>query len=785
MKNICRKLLLTLVSLSLGSAVMAQGSIKPVEAMVNKKFAENLGYAPSVKLFSVDPQSANKSSLITKDLKDKSLLKLDEKLNDQLLSNAPDVLSLNLPSKENFELQLVKQEVTTFDFSVVTDQSNGKAIDYKPGLHYRGIVKNLPGSLVSISILNGEVMGLISTPEGNYNLGKMEGLDKTYVLYNDKNLSGKKNAPCETPEMPEGFTIKIPDTDHYKATVKCVKVYIETDYDLYQNKGSATAVSDYITGLFNQVATLYQNESITTQISQIYVWTSNDPYSGNSSSNYLSAFRSTRTTYNGDIAHLVNLTGNLGGVAYVDVICNKSYGYAFSCISPSYNSVPTYSWSVEVFTHEMGHNLGSPHTQSCSWQGGALDNCYTTEGGCPAGPAPTNGGTIMSYCHLTSYGINFNNGFGQQPGNLIRSRVSTATCLGTCETGGPITCNPPGGIGTSGVSSSGFTINWSAAPNAVSYDVRYKAASSSTWVNSSTSNTSMAISGLSASTTYNYEVRSNCGSGNYSAYSASGSVTTSAVTVSYCASKGNSTKEWIAKVVMGSISNSTGANSGYGNFTSLSTSGTPGSSVSFNLTPGFPSGGALGLTKKTQPEYWRVWVDFNRDGDFTDAGEQVYSSTSSSTGQISGSFVIPVGAAVGNTRIRVSMKRNAVASPCETFSYGEVEDYTLSVVAASPASGTSAGMISEALSELKTLIYPNPSEGVTNLQLEIPARSGLVTMSVIDLTGKKVNGYSWSVEENDLTVNHLIDMSNQPKGIYLVEIADSAGNRKMTKLIVR
>jgi hypothetical protein len=120
--------------------------------------------------------------------------------------------------------------------------------------------------------------------------------------------------------------------------------------------------------------------------------------------NYITA------VYNGDLAHLAALGGsNLGGVAWLDVLCFPSYGYAYSNISASYNTVPTYSWTIEVMTHEMGHNLGSSHTQSCSWPGGAIDNCYTTEGGCPRGPAPTNGGTIMSYCHLTSYGSECHN----------------------------------------------------------------------------------------------------------------------------------------------------------------------------------------------------------------------------------------------------------------------------------------------------------------------------------------------------------------------------------------
>ncbi len=787
MKNFMRLLSLTLLSSCIGLSAIAQNVVKPVEKMVNQKLSNNLGRTQKADLFSIDPQTAQKSVLITKDLKEKTLLKLDNKMSGQLLATSPEILEMTLPyGGQSLELQLVKQDVTAFGFTVVTDKSNGEPVSYQSGVHYRGIVKNMSNSVVAISVFDDEVMGLINTDEGNLNLGKLAGLSDTYVLYNEKNLSGKKASACETPEMPAGYVVKESNVSADKATVKCVKVYLETDYELFTNKGSTTAVTNYITGLFNQIATLYQNESITTQISQLFVWTSNDPYSGSSSSSYLTAFRNTRTTFNGDIAHLVNLTGNLGGVAYVDVICNKSYGYAFSCINPTYSNVPTYSWSVEVFTHEMGHNLGSPHTQSCSWTGGALDNCYTTEGGCPAGPAPTNGGTIMSYCHLTSTGINFNNGFGPQPGNLIRSRVSNASCLGTCETGGPVVCNVPGSVGASSVSQTGFTISWSAVSGAATYDVRYKAASSSTWINSSTAATSLAVTGLTANTAYQFEVRSNCGSGNVSAYSATGSVTTAPAPVPYCASKGNSVSgEWIANVTIGSINNTTTGNAGYGNFTAKSTSAASGASVSFSLKPGFPTGGFLGLTTQTKPESWRVWVDFNKDGDFVDAGEQVYSSTASSTGTITGSFVVPSGTATGSTRIRVSMKRNSVASPCETFANGEVEDYTLVITAASPSGKTAPTIVTATTAQLSSNIYPNPSAGAVSLDLAIPANSGKVEMNVLDLNGKIVQSFNWESSTTDQTITHQIDMSTQPKGIYMISINSASGSRSISKLIVQ
>jgi hypothetical protein len=100
--------------------------------------------------------------------------------------------------------------------------------------------------------------------------------------------------------------------------------------------------------------------------------------------------------------------------------------------------VPTYSWTIGVFTHELGHNLGSPHTHACAWNGNntAIDGCSQVEGTCARPGLPAGGGTIMSYCHLTSVGINFNLGFGSQPSNLILNRFNSASCLTNCGGGG-------------------------------------------------------------------------------------------------------------------------------------------------------------------------------------------------------------------------------------------------------------------------------------------------------------------------------------------------------------
>jgi hypothetical protein len=69
-----------------------------------------------------------------------------------------------------------------------------------------------------------------------------------------------------------------------------------------------------------------------------------------------------------------------------------------------------------------------------------------------------------------------------------------------------------------------------------------------------------------------------------------------------------------------------------------------------------------------------VWVDLNRNGVF-DSSEVLYSGGGSS--MLNGQIVIPTTAAAGATRLRVQMKYGSAPAACESFSYGEVEDYTV------------------------------------------------------------------------------------------------------------
>jgi Zn-dependent metalloprotease len=140
----------------------------------------------------------------------------------------------------------------------------------------------------------------------------------------------------------------------------------------------------------------------------------------------------------------------------------------------------------------------------------------------------------------------------------------------------------------------------------------------------------------------------------------------------YCSSKGNSVAdEYISKVQLGTINNTTTGGNGYSDYTSVNTSLAKASVNTITITPKW--------TGTSYNEGYALWIDYNQNGDFSDSGELVWSTVPSKTTPVSGTFTVPSSAASGMTRMRVSMKYNGVPTSCEAFSYGEVEDYSVNI----------------------------------------------------------------------------------------------------------
>lgn len=96
-------------------------------------------------------------------------------------------------------------------------------------------------------------------------------------------------------------------------------------------------------------------------------------------------------------------------------------------------------------------------------------------------------------------------------------------------------------------------------------------------------------------------------------------------------------------------------------------------------------GNAFTVNMQSGPDFaegFAVYADWNKDGDFDDAGEYAFNSASATTALVTGNITVPYTATVGTTRLRVRCAYNyvpAAGQAVTTFNEGEAEDYNLQV----------------------------------------------------------------------------------------------------------
>jgi len=154
------------------------------------------------------------------------------------------------------------------------------------------------------------------------------------------------------------------------------------------------------------------------------------------------------------------------------------------------------------------------------------------------------------------------------------------------------------------------------------------------------------------------------------------------ITVTYCQPTGNASY-YITNVTttggVTNIANATAANGGYGNFSAQSASNSAGIATNISVAHTATGGGA-GVG---------IWIDWNNDLDFADANEQIAITTGWNYSPFAGTINIPAGTPAGNYRMRVVIDYNATSPiSCPVGISGETEDYTFTVIALPPCTGT-------------------------------------------------------------------------------------------------
>lgn len=138
-------------------------------------------------------------------------------------------------------------------------------------------------------------------------------------------------------------------------------------------------------------------------------------------------------------------------------------------------------------------------------------------------------------------------------------------------------------------------------------------------------------------------------------------------------------EEFISRVVFGTLNNPSLGNSpgNYQDFTGL-----PPPSISL----GVASNLTVTISEYFSNDLVKTWVDWNRDGDFEDAGEEfvLVDSGAGGTGTAAGPITPPAGTLSGPARMRIRLfyvfLDEPDFGPCGQSEFGEVEDYRVNLV---------------------------------------------------------------------------------------------------------
>jgi serine protease len=230
----------------------------------------------------------------------------------------------------------------------------------------------------------------------------------------------------------------------------------------------------------------------------------------------------------------------------------------------------------------------------------------------------------------------------------------------------------------------------------------------------------------------------------------------------YCPNFGeNTSDEFIDEVTIGLYTFETGNNGGYQLFEDFDIVLGQGETYDALLTPGF--------TGQTYSEFFKIWIDLDQDGQFSN-DEELLSSDQGSDQPVEGEITIPEDALLGTTRMRIAMKYVGGfgipddISTCEIFVWGETEDYCMTI-----ADVTS---VNENNGVVAFSVYPNPSGNQFNLDFNLTQAvgGGNVVFRIFDVSGKEVKALK--VNEGLQQIN----VSELENGMYIYRLQTVDGN---------
>ncbi len=248
----------------------------------------------------------------------------------------------------------------------------------------------------------------------------------------------------------------------------------------------------------------------------------------------------------------------------------------------------------------------------------------------------------------------------------------------------------------------------------------------------------------------------------------------------YCTSGGeNGNHYFIESIVFGALNSHSGSNGGYKDFTNAGcVTVQPNTSYPLILDPGFAGVAASKV-------YWKVWIDYNMDGDFTDSGEFIAYGCGNNV--LSGTVTTPYTLWRGNTVMRIAMKPGGYPkSPCEVFPHGETEDYCIFVDTDNDITNTNdiekrynindAVLLSAEQVDNNFEVFPNPVSEYLTINIENP--DNVIEVSLFSIEGKVIRSL------NNIDYSNTIEVADIQNGMYLLRIAEADGNVTTKKITI-
>lgn len=416
-------------------------------------------------------------------------------------------------------------------------------------------------------------------------------------------------------------------------------------------------------------------------------------------------------------------------------------------------------------THEVGHWLNLRHIWgddggSCSGSDlvGDTPNQGAENYGCPSFPrtdgcSPSSPGVMfmnyMDYTYDNCMNM-FTSGQSSRMNALFVSGGSRLSMLSSqgCVSGSGSSCGISSGQTSSGITTSAATLSWGPVSGALNYNIQYRVLSSS-WINTSSSGTSIVLTGLAEGSNYEWQVQAVCSA---------------------------STGSFSSSYFFTTLSSGTCPD----NYESNNTSGTA-KSISANADLSATISSATDVdwfsfsTSKPNTKVKIVLSNLSADYDVI-----LYSSSLAQLGVsqnrgTANETIIYNQKNPRNYYVKVIGYNSAFSSSCYTLraNTGSSNWREISEPNGIPAS------VNNTLENLS--IYPNPTSGMLNINFAAN-ENGKATIRVMDLIGRSIFTQPINVYNgiNKLTV----DLKDKNMGIYFIEIQNEE-SRMIQRFIIK